>query len=193
MRERFAAAVLVALLLVPLAGCVRGCTSSEPPIHLNPNMDFQPKYEAQDRSDFFADGKAMRTPVAGTVARSDRPRAWYENVALQTGKDAAGEFVATIPIEIDDAMLSRGEQSYEIFCTVCHDSRGEGKGPLAERGGVPVGNLHDPRIAAYPAGQTFDVITNGVGLMSGYRYPIPVEDRWAITAYVDVLREKYAK
>ena len=59
---------LVALLLSTV-GCVRGCPSSRPPIHVNPNMDVQPKYKAQASSDFFYDGMTMRTPVEGTVAR----------------------------------------------------------------------------------------------------------------------------
>ena len=42
----------------------------------------------------------------------------------------------------------------------------------------------------YPDGQIFDVITNGSGLMQGYRYPISAEDRWAIVAYVRRLQEE---
>ncbi len=33
-------------------------------------------------------------------------------------------------------------------------------------------------------GEIFDVITNGVGLMPSYGYPIPPADRWAIIAHV---------
>ena len=39
-------------------------------------------------------------------------------------------------------------------------------------------------------GQIFDVITNGKGLMAGYRWPIPPADRWAIVAYVRELQRK---
>jgi hypothetical protein len=38
-------------------------------------------------------------------------------------------------------------------------------------------------------GELFDVITNGVGLMAGYRYPIKSPDRWAIVAYVRQLQQ----
>ncbi len=58
-----------AVLALSLLGCARGCTSSRPPIHIVPNMDWQPKVKAQAESDFFYDGAAMRTPVPGTVAR----------------------------------------------------------------------------------------------------------------------------
>src|SRR5690242_10496639 len=59
--------VLVALL----SGCARGCTSSRPPIHLNPNMDVQPRAEPQSGNAFFYDGAEMRAPVEGTVARGE--------------------------------------------------------------------------------------------------------------------------
>ena len=62
--------VLGAIVLtsfIPLAGCVRGCTSSRPPIHINPSMDDQPKVRPQAASTFFYNGAAMREPVAGTV------------------------------------------------------------------------------------------------------------------------------
>ena len=46
------------------------------------------------------------------------------------------------------------------------------------------------KILNYPDGQIFDVITNGRGLMAGYRWPIPPADRWAIIAYVRELERK---
>ena len=63
--------VLGALALtsvVALSGCARGCTSSRPPVHLNPSMDDQPKVRAQSASTFFFNGASMREPVPGTVA-----------------------------------------------------------------------------------------------------------------------------
>ena len=44
-----------------------------------------------------------------------------------------------------------------------------------------------------PDGQIFDTITNGLGLMAGYRYPIPPDDRWAIIAYVRQLQGEGAR
>lgn len=52
--------LVLAGLLLGLSGCMRGCTSSRPPIHPNPNMDIQPKYKAQSSSAFFYNGAAMR-------------------------------------------------------------------------------------------------------------------------------------
>jgi mono/diheme cytochrome c family protein len=184
--------VLGALVLtsVVVSGCARGCTSSRPPIHLNPSMDDQPKARPQTASAFFYNGASMREPVPGTVPIGGL----REDGAFFTGKGADGQFVAAIPHPVDDALVERGRQRYGIYCRPCHDARGEGRGILFQRGNVPTGNFHEEKILKYADGQIFDVITNGVGLMAGYRWPIPPADRWAIVAYVrELQRERLAR
>ncbi len=177
---------LALTLAVGLTGCARGCTSSRPPIHLNPSMDDQPKVLAQTASTFFYDGQSMRQPVPGTIPIGGLK----EDVAFFTGKDAAGTFVATNPVTVSEAVVERGRQRYTIYCQPCHDAKGDGKGILFQRGNVPTASFHQDKILKYPDGQIFDVITNGFGLMSGYRWPIPPADRWAIIAYVRELERK---
>jgi mono/diheme cytochrome c family protein len=182
-------AVRLALVLtsvVPLAACARGCTSSRPPIHLNPSMDDQPKVRPQTASTFFYDGASMRQPVPGTVAIGGLK----EDAAFFTGKGPDGQFVATSPVTVDDKVLERGRQRATIYCQPCHDAKGDGKGILFQRGKVPTASFHQEKILKYTDGQIFDVITNGAGLMSGYRWPIPPADRWAIVAYVRELQRK---
>ena len=187
------ARVLSAIVLisaVPLAGCARGCTSSRPPIHLNPSMDNQPKVRAQSASAFFYDGSSMRQPVPGTIAIGELK----EDVAFFTGKGADGQFVATIPVAVDDALLDRGRERYVIYCQPCHDARGDGKGILFQRGNVPTATFHQEKMLKYSDGQIFDIMTNGQGLMPAYRWPIPPADRWAIVAYVRGLqRDRQAR
>jgi mono/diheme cytochrome c family protein len=175
--------VLGALALVSavaLSGCARGCTSSRPPIHPNPSMDDQPKVLPQTASDFFYDGASMRPPVPGTIPIGGLK----EDVAFFTGRDADGQYVAASPVAVDEALLERGRQRYAIYCQPCHDARGDGKGILFQRGNVPTASFHQEKILKYPDGQIFEVITNGTGLMSGYAWPIPPRDRWAIIAHV---------
>lgn len=186
MRPRTIRAFALCGAVVVLTGCARGCTSSRPPIHINPSMDDQPRVNAQAESGFFYDGAAMRPPVPGTVARGELRR----DVAFHEGKGPDGAFVATSPVTADEQVLARGEDRYAIYCTPCHDARGRGKGILFQRGNVPTANLLDPKFVAYPDGQVYDVITNGVGLMSGYRWPVPPEDRWAIVAWVRELQRR---
>jgi len=177
---------LALVSVVALGGCARGCTSSRPPIHLNPSMDDQPKVRPQTASRFFYDGASMREPVPGTVPIGGLK----EDAPFFTGKSADGQFVATSPVAVDDGVVERGRQRYGIYCQPCHDARGDGKGILFQRGNVPTASFHQERLLGYPDGQIFDVITNGTGLMAGYRWPIPPADRWAIVAYVRQLQRE---
>ena len=185
-KTRCVSSVLALASIVILSGCARGCTSSRPPIHLNPSMDNQPKVRPQAASPFFFNGAAMRDPVPGTVPIGGLK----EDVAFFTGKGADGQFVATIPITVDDAVRQRGRQRYTIYCQPCHDARGDGKGILFQRGNVPTATFHQEKILKYADGQIFDVITNGQGLMPAYRWPIPPADRWAIIAHVRELQQE---
>ncbi len=182
--------VLAFASVFALTGCARGCTSSRPPIHLNPSMDNQPKVRPQSASTFFFDGSGMRQPVPGTIAIGGLK----EDTALFTGKGADGQFIATNPIEATEAVLERGRQRYTIYCQPCHDARGDGKGILFQRGNVPTATFHQEKMLKYTDGQIFDIMSNGSGLMPAYRWPIPTEDRWAIVAYIRGLqRDRQAR
>jgi len=180
--------ILLVAVSLTLSGCglLRGCTSSQPPIHLNPSMDNQPKLRAQHESKFFYDGSGMRKPVEGTVARGEL----HENDGEYLGKNDDGTFLAAIPVPLDDALLARGKGRYAIYCQPCHDPHGDGKGILFQRGGVPTASFHQDKIRNYPDGQLYDVITNGFGLMPSYKWPIPPHDRWAIVAYVRQMQKE---
>lgn len=187
--NRGALGIFALTALVAASGCARGCTSSRPPIHLNPSMDDQPKVRPQAASTFFYDGAAMRPPVPGTVPVGGL----REDAAFFEGRGPDGEFVAANPGATDAAALERGRDRYEIYCQPCHDPRGDGRGILLQRGNVPTASIHQEKIRAYPDGQIFDVITNGVGLMAGYKWPITPADRWAIVAYVRELQRERAE
>jgi len=189
-RKATAFPLLIFLLgAVMLAGaCTRGSISKKPPIHINPNMDIQPKAMPEASSDFFADGKTMRPKLAGTVAREDA----VDDHGLSSGKDAAGNYLKEFPMKVDGALLTRGQQRFDIYCAPCHGERADGNGMLHQRANVRVANLLDPRIVAMPPGQIVDTIDNGLGLMPSYRYPIPPHDRWAIVAWVKKLQAQQA-
>ncbi len=171
------------LLLAALAGC-RGQESDQPPVHLNPNMDSQPRYDPQAESKFYEDRRTMRHPVEGTVARGN----FYENEAYATGKDGE-QYIAKMPVPITEAMLQRGQERYNIYCTPCHDATGSGKGLVVTRGGYPPAtNLNEEYSRTMPDGQLYGAITYGIRNMPSYAAQIPVDDRWAIVAYVRALQ-----
>ncbi len=171
--------------LLLLAGC-RGMPSPFPPIHPNPNMDYQERYDSQQASDFFYDGMAMRQPVPGTVARGQLA----VDHRLSFGRDDDGYFLDSSPLPVTAELLARGNDLYTIYCQPCHDERGTGQGILFERASTPTASLHDELRAGYSDGRMYDIITNGSGLMAGYRYPLDVEDRWAVVAYVRQLQQE---
>jgi mono/diheme cytochrome c family protein len=152
-------------------------------------MDDQPKATALQASDFFYDGKAMRDPLEGTVAREDP----VAPGALETGREGgAGAFVAAIPAAARRAFAvpleERGAERYGIYCAPCHGDRGDGQGMLFHRGGVTSADLRSARLRAVADGELFDVVTHGLGLMPGYAAQVPAADRWAIVAFVRQLQ-----
>lgn len=148
-------------------------------------MDRQPKLLAQAESTFFYDGAAMRQPVEGTVARG----ALMEDEAFYLGS-VAGTPVDTAPLPANEKLLARGRERYEIYCTPCHGSRGNGKGMAATRGNIPAADLHLERVVQLPDGQIYQTIANGVGLMPSLGARLPAEDRWAIVAHVRQLQNR---
>ncbi len=181
----------IAAMVAALSGCglLRGCTSSQPPIHVNPSMDDQPKLLPQSESAFFYDGSGMRAPVEGTVARGEL----REDDAFFKGLGPDGKPIASIPVRVDERLLARGRARYAIYCQPCHDARGDGTGILFQRGNVPTSSFHSDKIRAYPDGQIFDIMTNGSGLMPSYKWPIPPADRWAIIAHIRELERERAE
>lgn len=148
------------------------------------DMHDQPKYEPLEASTIFQDGKSSRSWVDGTVARG----MLGDDQTLQTGRTDDDEFVTELPIQLDRALLERGQNRYDAFCSPCHGRTGDGRGMVVKRGFKKPTSFHDPRLQASPAGYFFNAITNGFGQMSSYRSQLSVHDRWAVTSYVQTLQ-----
>ncbi|MGD9646560.1 MAG: cytochrome c [Pirellulales bacterium] len=159
-----------ALGALALAGC-------------QPAMTNQPRYESYEGTSFFSDGRSMRPPVEGSVARGTLDLAGPRG----TGREA-GKFVLHIPFEVDRATVLRGRERFNIYCAPCHDQTGSGRGMIVLRGYPPPPSLHTEALRQAPDGQLFDVITNGYRQMPDYAAQVPVDDRWAIIAYIRALQ-----
>ena len=147
------------------------------------DMHDQPKYESLEASDFFEDGSASRRPPEGTVARGHL----RDDELLYSGK-TNGEIARFFPYKITRDILRRGQQRYNIFCSPCHDRVGNGRGIIVERGMKQPPSFHIVRLREAEPGHFFDVITNGYGAMYSYASRVPVQDRWAIVAYIRALQ-----
>lgn len=180
---------LLAFLLIIVIGAViagsRGKLSRKPPIEVFSDMDRQPKIRPQTPSDFFADGRASRLPVQGTVARGSHFLDTPANTGLIPGTT---NFVSTNALQITGQVMARGQQRFNIYCAPCHGPLGDGNGITKSFGMAVVANLHDQRIVQMTDGELFYVITHGRNLMGPYAAQIEVEDRWAIVAYLRALQ-----
>jgi mono/diheme cytochrome c family protein len=147
------------------------------------DMHDQPKYQALEGSAFFGDAQASRMPVPGTVARGHL----YEDELLYTGKLSRSDAVV-FPFPVDNALMGRGRERFNIYCSPCHGQTGLGDGMVVRRGYRRPPSFADDRLRQAPLGHFFDVITNGFGAMPDYSAQIPAADRWAIIAYVRALQ-----
>jgi len=147
------------------------------------DMHDQPKYKGFRPSAFFADGRSVRPLVPGTVARGHL----NDDALLFTGK--VGEnFSPEFPFPVTRAVLERGQERYNIFCSPCHDRVGTGQGMIVQRGYKQPASFHQDRLRQQAPGYFFHVISNGFGVMPDYAAQIPVRDRWAIVAYIRALQ-----
>ncbi len=195
------------LLLLALAGCQQ-------------DMARQPSYRPLQASTLFADGLSARPLVEGTVHRDYRPATGmkpieilgWQRVGALVGQlpanplAAAGVavdlsiYVDAFPMPITEKVLRRGENRFNIYCAVCHDRVGNGRGMIVQRGFTPPPNLHSDlsrgfllrgikvKLTEAPVGYIFEVVTRGYGAMPDYASQIPSDDRWAIVAYVRALQ-----
>ncbi len=147
------------------------------------DMHDQPKYKPYRASDFWGDGRSARPLPEGTVARGHL----REDTHLFTGK-VNGQLAATFPFAITESVLARGRERYGIYCTPCHGLAGYGDGMVVARGFRRAASFHVDRLREAPPGYFYDAIANGFGAMPSYAAQIPVEDRWAIVAYVRALQ-----
>jgi mono/diheme cytochrome c family protein len=197
MRVVFLSFGMLAACVVSALG-VRGTISDRRPVVFLTDMHFQPRYNAQDRSRFFADGRVMRTPPVGTVAfggcdyQSDagsprqQPDFLQADASYYQGK-RGDVWVERVPLKVDMALLQRGRERYDIYCAICHGATGNGNGITTQYGLVGVASFHDDLHRIMPDGAFFNVITNGKGRMMPYAAQVSARDRWAIVAYIRAL------
>ena len=180
--KRLTRATLLLCVAWALTGC-QGLPFEQPPFHWNQNMDFQTRLDAQQESAFFADRRAMRMPVEGTVARGELRTDPHRHLGVVDGAHAT-----TLPMPLSAELLERGQERYDIFCAPCHGYNGDGKGVVPARSTWIVPTFHADRARSMPVGQLYEIITVGVGTMPAYRSQLQHEDRWAVAAYVRALQ-----
>jgi mono/diheme cytochrome c family protein len=189
----YALVVVTCAAVVPVALAVkaRHSTSESPRIHLIQDMDSQPKYKAQRENPIFADGRADRDAVAGTVAVGHL----NEDDHFFRGR-ANGGWARTFPaqVELSEQTMARGKERFGIYCAPCHGQGGLGDGMVHKRadalgqGWIAPTNVTQAYLRQQPVGELYNTITHGIRNMPAYGPQITPEDRWAIIMYLRALQ-----
>ena len=203
LRYFFLSFIVIVVGVVVLAG-TRGQHTDKAPRVLFPDMKWQPRFDPQHPSEFFADGRAARQPVEGSIPVGyELANRYYQMSANNAVEDAQftnqpdyrntgkiGDVYGDgIPFEVTEKFLARGQERFKINCEICHGPAAMGDGIVKQYGLVTVANLQDERIRTMPDGQIFSTITNGKNTMGAYGPQIAVEDRWAIICYLRALQK----
>ncbi len=152
----------VLCLLVPLL--LAGCDDY--------HMIDQQKMEDDGAASALPRGQTDQPPVAGTVARGDSLREQQSNQRPP----------------MTSALLERGHERFDIYCSPCHGHVGDGQGMIPQRGFPHPPSFHQDRLRQAPDSHFLDVITSGYGAMYSYAARVQPSDRWAIVAYIRALQ-----
>ena len=152
------------MLAVPMAGC-RGDRTDKTPRRFFPDLDDQPKWDPQEATTFYADGRVGRETPAHTVAFAavdfdpvayadaawassfldEREAMLAEDDAVYRGveidDDGTELYVDFIPVRVTREMVDRGRHMFNIYCVACHGYMGDGKGMVGVRWNYPPANL----------------------------------------------------
>jgi hypothetical protein len=176
-------------------------------------MAVQPSLRPDEASAHFPDGQANRPEVPGTIARGKlrtdrhlytgerplRPSDWtlpalaigangFGAIAVSAMSMSDVQYEDRFPFPVTREFIEHGRDRFMIYCVVCHDPAGTGRGPIVLRGYTPPPSYHIERLRNAPVGHFFDVMTNGYGSMPDYKQQVPPRDRWAIAAYIRALQ-----
>jgi mono/diheme cytochrome c family protein len=165
-----------------LCGCLLialGCSACRQ------DMYNQPRTKPYSKSDFFQNGTSARPIPPHTIEYQQAPQNETYYTAL-----ANGVLVTQLPapLKLTPQLLRRGQERFNIYCSVCHGYAGDGNGEVVQRGFPAPPTYHSERLRNAPIGHFYDVITNGYGVMYSYASRVEPNDRWAIAAYIRALQ-----
>ena len=160
---------------------------SKPNYQYFPNMYESVGYKTYQESDAFPNGIQAQLPVEGSVPRGWQP---YEYEDSNEGYESA-KLNLKSPLVNNEENLKNGKKMYDIYCSVCHGSKGDGQGILMEREkflGIP--SYADRDITE---GSIYHVLMHGINLMGSHAGQVNDEERWQIAQYVLKLKTDLKK
>ena len=173
--------IILILITVMIVSCF---DPSKPNYQYFPNMYESVGYKTYQESDAFPNGIQAQEPVEKSIPRGWQP---YEYEDTNEGYENAKLYLKS-PLDINEQNMSVGKELYEIYCSVCHGSKGDGQGILMTREkflGIP--SYADRDITE---GSIYHVIFYGRNAMGSHASQVNEIERWQITQYVMELRSK---
>ena len=152
------------------------------------DMHDQPKFIPQRGTEFFADHRSARPQVENTIARGQLKEDSYFYTGTVIASNGYKEERNELPFPATVAVLERGQERFNIYCTPCHSRVGNGLGAIVQRGYKQAANLQDQVRRAQPLSHYFYVMSHGYGAMPDYSSQLTPEDRWAVAAYIRALQ-----
>lgn len=183
----------VLMLGIALLAVLLGRDLSRPNVEFLPEMKYSPAYGAYDSNPNFPNGRTLQEPVAGTIARGERPLHYTatKEEALRAGEELRNPLTAP-PAELRRS-VQRGAEVYRISCAVCHGAGGQGDGPVTKRGFPPPPSLLLGKSLQMKDGQLFHILTYGQGGMSSFAGQLAPRRRWDVINYVRQLQRQHAE
>jgi mono/diheme cytochrome c family protein len=156
-------------------------------------MDNQPKWDPQEATGFFADGRNPRVtpehavpfasfdfdPAAHADAEwagsflGERETMLAADDGVYRGVETLGDgtesYLDYIPVQVSREMLEHGRDMFNIYCAACHGYLGDGKGMVGTRWSYPPANL---------TGEVYRDRSNRQG-KDGYLFEVTREGLWS--------------
>lgn len=150
-----------------------------------PNMEPSVAYETYSESHAFASGKEGQLPATGSIPRGFQPEPYP---GTTEGLEAARVSLKSPLVELSEKDKEKGKELFNIYCGICHGTKGDGKGNLVKREkflGVP--SYADRPITE---GSIYHVITYGLNSMGSHKNQLTQHERWLVTVYVLKLKSE---
>jgi mono/diheme cytochrome c family protein len=177
---------LVVMVMTAIVSCKK---DTRPNYQFFPNMYEPVGYETYGEYDVFPGEQSAMLPVEGTIARG------YSLFDYGSSNDEFLRAKAELTSPLDSAQvdLVKGKELYDIYCGICHGSKGNGQGNLVKREkilGIP---SYDDAGRAINEGSIYHTIYYGKNAMGSYANQLNEEERWQVVAYVLKLKSDLEK
>jgi mono/diheme cytochrome c family protein len=170
--------ILVVVIMISLfSSCKK---DSRPNYQFMPNMYEPVGYETYGEYEVFPDEQSAMLPAEGTIARGyslfdyENTNEDYERAKLELKS----------PLDSTQINLIKGKELYNIYCGICHGTKGNGQGNLVKREkilGIP---SYDDVGRAITEGSIYHTIYYGKNAMGSYVNQLNEEERWQVVSYV---------